>query len=103
MKLLAIRPFFWLLGILACASEALAPEGRRETEEIAEDFSAIHDPVPRWLAYELEDYVVDQRRDCFCVLGGETVRLVVRNVEVAEVVAAASGEPLPRAQFSLFF
>jgi len=36
------------------------------------------DPLTQWKSLNLHDYLLIQRRDCFCVFGGQEVQLIVR-------------------------
>ena len=49
------------------------------------------DPFARWRSYDLHDYTIDQVRDCFCQLAGQTMRISVRADTIASVVNLSDG------------
>ena len=42
-------------------------------------------PYEQWKSFNLHNYSIDQVRSCFCVYGGEIIRIVVRSDTVASV------------------
>ena len=78
-----------LLLSAACerATSPAAPDDR--------DFSAIADAFERWQAYGLKDYVVEQKRLCFCGHPPGFVRLTVRDNKVVGGVDIATTQPVP--------
>ena len=53
------------------------------------------DPSARWRSYDLHDYTIDQVRDCFCQLAGQTMRISVRADTIASVVNLSDGSEVP--------
>ena len=45
----------------------------------------ISDPYTKWQSYKLHDYTIDQVHACFCVNGGELMRITVRADTIAQV------------------
>jgi hypothetical protein len=43
------------------------------------------DPYTKWKSYKLHDYTIDQVHSCFCVNGGERMRITVRADTIAQV------------------
>ncbi|MFZ1728719.1 MAG: DUF6174 domain-containing protein [Bacteroidota bacterium] len=56
-----------LLVIAACSDDAVAPPAKTELELAR----------ARWDASGFDSYEITQRRNCFCLLGGRPVRLLV--------------------------
>ncbi|NOY06030.1 MAG: hypothetical protein GXO82_05290 [Chlorobi bacterium] len=54
--------------------------------EITDDYSHISDPVARWKAYGLSDYVVEQSRNAFTNEYNGSYKVVVRNGVVIDVL-----------------
>jgi len=48
----------------------------------------------KWISYRLQDYTIDQRRVCFCIEGGQMMRLVVRSGAIVSVTRLSDGMPL---------
>jgi hypothetical protein len=46
---------------------------------------AYQSPYEQWRALNLHDYTIDQSRECFCINGGEAMRVTVRADTVASV------------------
>jgi hypothetical protein len=59
------------------------------------DFSAIADAAERWQAYGLKDYVVEQKRLCFCAVPPGFVRLTVRDNRIVGGVDVTTTQPVP--------
>jgi len=78
-----------LLLSTACerAASPAAPDG--------EDFSAIADASERWRAYGLKDYVIEQKRSCFCAVPPQFVRLTVRDNKIVGGVDVTTTQPVP--------
>ena len=78
-----------LLLSAACerAASPAAPDGV--------DFSAIADASQRWQAYGLKDYVVEQKRSCYCALPRGFVRLTVRDNKIIGGVDVTTTQPVP--------
>lgn len=53
---------------------------------VASDYSGIADAYSRWKAYGLVNYTIEQRRNCYCFLGGDTIRVIVKNGELVDAV-----------------
>ena len=78
-----------LLVSAACEERAAspAPDGV--------DFSAIADAAERWQAYGLKNYVVEQKRLCFCAVPSGFVRLTVRDNKIVGGVDVTTTQPVP--------
>jgi hypothetical protein len=59
------------------------------------DFSAIAEASRRWQASGIKDYVVEQKRSCFCALPAGFVRLTVRDNKIVGGVDLATSQPVP--------
>lgn len=59
------------------------------TAPIEADFSYIADPEARWKAYDIKNYVITQRRDCFCPYRGP-FKLFVINNEIQDALDVAA-------------
>ena len=59
------------------------------------DLSTITRAFERWQASGLRDYVVEQRRVCFCALPTGFVRLTVRDNRIVGGVDLATTQPVP--------
>lgn len=95
----------FIYAFLLCAAAAatgckdvgtIAPPGF-VTQPINEDYSSIPDPVERWQAYHLTNYVYDQQNSCFCPYGGEVCRVVVRGNKVVDAIKKSDGQSVPPA------
>lgn len=49
------------------------------------------DPYERWRSYNLHNYTIDQVHTCYCVEGGQTMRITVRSDTVALVTRLSDG------------
>jgi hypothetical protein len=56
-----------ILIVTACSDEAVPPSGKSELELARE----------RWDSQGCDSYEITQRRDCYCLLGGRPVQLLV--------------------------
>ena len=65
------------------------------------DHSNIPDAFSRWHAYNLQDYSLKQSLTCFCINGGVSVTVVVKNNQIINVVET-SGIPVPQNQWQFY-
>jgi len=56
------------------------------------------DPAQRWRSRNIHDYTIEQVRSCFCVYGGQSMRVIVRADTVASVVRISDGQVLTAEQ-----
>ncbi|KAA3618674.1 MAG: hypothetical protein DWQ05_06850 [Calditrichaeota bacterium] len=61
---------------------------------ISEDHSTIADPLERWQAYGLEDYVIEQQVSCFCIFGGREFQVYVAGNKISKIIEIESGSPI---------
>jgi hypothetical protein len=47
-----------------------------------------------WRSYEIHDYSVEQTRSCFCINGGEKIRLTVKSDTISSVIKISDGTAL---------
>ena len=66
-----------LLGLLGCKDQATQP--------------LPLDPYERWRSYGLHEYSIDQARMCFCLQGGQEMRITVRSDTIASVINLSDG------------
>lgn len=77
---------FALLLSAACESPA-------DPDDV--DLSAIANASERWRAHGLRDYVVEQKRSCFCAVPPVFVRLTVRDNKIVGGVDLTTTQPVP--------
>lgn len=77
MKIYFNMILFFLLvsAFLSCKNDAMSP-----------DFSHTSNEYERWKAYGLKNYTIEQKRDCFCVYGGDPVRVIVKDGVVVDAI-----------------
>ena len=63
---------------------------------IDDDHSTISDPLSRWHAYRITSYSLKQSLTCFCVGGGVTMRVVVKDNRIVNVLEIATGNSIPQ-------
>ena len=63
-------------------------------DTVAPDYSNIADPFSRWKAHGFNNYTIEQRRICFCLNGGEPVRVIVKDGQVINAVKISDGTSL---------
>ncbi|MGD0589702.1 MAG: DUF6174 domain-containing protein [Bacteroidota bacterium] len=63
------------------------------TGQIVENYSNINNPSARWQAYGLKNYVLEQRRDCFCPPDG-ACQVYVRENAIVDVVRESDGKSI---------
>ncbi len=72
--------FLALLFVLSsqpgCDTRVIAPTSQQTAWE-------------RWKSFAFHDYIIDQRRTCFCVGAGEVVRITVRSDTIASITRLA--------------
>ncbi|HHL72915.1 MAG TPA: hypothetical protein ENJ29_10410 [Bacteroidetes bacterium] len=83
-------------------SVSVIANGQYKVKEPSGDFSHIADPVLRWRAYGLRDYVLEQSRMCFCIDAGKRRYLIVSNEKLVDVIDVESGESLPAEQHAWY-
>lgn len=49
------------------------------------------DAYERWRSYGLHEYTIDQARICFCLEGGQAMRIAVRSDTIASIVNLSDG------------
>jgi hypothetical protein len=59
------------------------------------DVSAIAEASERWRAHGLKDYLIEQKRLCFCALPRGFVRLTVRGNKIVAGVDVTTTQPVP--------
>ncbi len=96
--------FMALLLGMACEKNSVGviAGGTYSVRQPDGDFSHIADPRKRWQAYQLRDYVILQKRVCFCLDADKSRYIVVRNGEVIDVLDVDSGESLPKYQWDWY-
>lgn len=52
-------------------------------------------PYEQWRALNLHDYTIDQSRECYCLSGGEVMRVMVRADTVASVARISDNVSVP--------
>jgi hypothetical protein len=72
-----------LLCLLSCA--------KSPTESAPDDLA-------KWRSLHMHNYTIEQTRSCFCVHGGEKMRLLVKNDTVFSVIRVADGAALTSAE-----
>lgn len=84
--LLLLALFFLLAG---CKDDGTSPASSLPAYE-------------KWMSYHMQDYTIDQRRICFCIESGQTMRLVVRSGAIVSVTRLSNSIPLDSAASSWY-
>ena len=94
-KHFAIPAFFVVvaIGLFTCKETTTHPS--------AQPLPA--DPYERWNSYNLHNYTFDQIRACFCIDGGEKMRVTVRSDTVVKVVRLSDGSEVQYPRFAFYF
>ena len=90
MKVLSLSKILFVFCVLSCS---------KSTEP---DYSGITNPAARWQAYGMNNYSIDQSRNCFCVHGGVTVRVFIRDNQIVNVFDISKGTSLPQNQWQWY-
>ena len=61
------------------------------------------DPYERWNSYNLHNYTFDQLRACFCIDGGEKMRVTVRSDTVVKVVRLSDSSEVQYPRLAFYF
>lgn len=97
------RPTLWPLTRLTFTplllSACIVFSGPGDQDQDVRDLVAAR---ARWNSNGVSNYVVTARTLCFCVLGGQPVRVSVRNGAVTSVVVIATGQPVDAALTSVY-
>jgi hypothetical protein len=59
-------------------------------------------PYERWRSYSLHDYTIDQIRSCYCLNGGQAMRITVRSNTIALVTRLSDVSPVPITQWTWY-
>jgi hypothetical protein len=60
------------------------------------------DPYERWRSHHIRDYILEQKRSCFCVDAATWYRLRVQDDRLVEVRRLDDGSPVPESEWSRF-
>ena len=87
--------------LLLAAVIALTGFSCKENSTVPDGQPVPDNPYERWNSYDLHNYTFDQIRACFCIEGGEKMRITVRSDTVVKVLRLSdSGEvQYPRMAF----
>ena len=66
------------------------------------DFSGITDPQARWQAYGLRNYSIEQKLVYFCGNRGVSMKVVISDNQIVDVVDISKGTSLPQNQWQLY-
>jgi len=77
-----------LLCLLACAKSPTEP---------------VPDALAKWRSLHMHNYTIEQTRSCFCIHGGEKMRLLVKSDTVFSVMRVADGAVLSYAESRVYW
>jgi hypothetical protein len=60
------------------------------------------DPFEKWASYNIHNYSVDQTRSCFCINGGEKIRLVIKSDTIYSATKLSDGTILLPGSYSVY-
>jgi hypothetical protein len=85
-------PYFVVLIFLSACKDT-GTDVKYLTGPIVENYSNINNPSARWQAYGLKNYVLEQRRDCFCPPDG-VCQVYVRDNAIVDVIRESDGKSI---------
>lgn len=89
-----------LLIIYSCDEQNLLTGS--DLEQITADHSNIEDPLQRWQAYDLHNYVIEQQLNCFCLSAGKNFQVWVNNDKISKIIDDATKVPIDSALWPVY-